>query len=105
MARSKLEVPARVEKAAEHMAKREGPANGVSFSQEVRQLRAKLGLTQEEFADRYQIPLSNLRNWEQESKGVVPDTAARLLIGMIAVEPERVANLVRKARARVAEPA
>jgi putative transcriptional regulator len=87
------------------MARREGPTNGISFSHEVRQLRAKLGLTQEEFAERYQIPLSNLRNWEQESKGVVPDTAARLLIGMIAVEPDRVAGLVQKARARVTEPA
>jgi len=35
----------------------------------VRTLRRVLGLTQEEFAARYQIPLGSLRDWEQGPHG------------------------------------
>lgn len=68
------------------------------FSRKVKNLREKLGLTQVAFCARYHIPLPNLRNWEQASKNVTPDTAARLLVEMISVDPERVARIVEKAK-------
>ncbi len=64
------------------------------FSDQVRGIRRKLNLTQEEFCARFGIPLANLRNWEQTGRSTRPDTAARLLIAMIAVDPERVANII-----------
>ena len=47
-------------------------------------LRA-LGLTQEQFAARYQIPLGTLRDWEQGAKE--PDQAARAYLRAIAGDP------------------
>lgn len=42
---------------------------------QVRVIRRALGLSQEEFASRFHIPLGTLRDWEQGRKE--PDTAAR----------------------------
>jgi putative transcriptional regulator len=47
-----------------------------------RTLRRALGLTQEEFAARYQIPLGTLRDWEQGRKE--PDQTARAYLQAIA---------------------
>lgn len=54
-------------------------------------MRRALGLTQEEFAERYRIPLGTLRDWEQGASE--PDQAARAYLKVIAVDPE----FVRKA--------
>ncbi len=54
-------------------------------------IRRALGLSQEEFALRYHIPVSVLRDWEQGS--AEPDAAGRAFLAVIAREPE----LVRKA--------
>lgn len=48
-------------------------------------IRRALGLTQEEFALRYQIPLGTLRDWEQGAKK--PDQAARAYLRAIAGDP------------------
>jgi len=48
-------------------------------------IRRALGLTQEEFAARYQIPLGTLRDWEQGAKQ--PDQAARAYLRAIAGDP------------------
>lgn len=48
-------------------------------------IRRALGLTQEEFAARYQIPLGTLRDWEQGAKE--PDQAARAYLRAIAGDP------------------
>src|SRR5208282_5651192 len=45
-------------------------------------LRRALGLTQEEFATRFQIPLGTLRDWEQGA--AEPDQAARAYLKAIA---------------------
>jgi putative transcriptional regulator len=45
-------------------------------------IRRALGLTQEEFAARFQIPLGTLRDWEQGTKQ--PDQAARAYLRAIA---------------------
>ena len=57
----------------------------------VARLRRRLGLSQVQFADRYRIPLSTLRQWEQGTRE--PDAATRLLIAVIAEEPALVANV------------
>ncbi len=51
-------------------------------------IRRALGLTQEEFATRYQIPLGTLRDWEQGAKQ--PDQAARAYLRAIAGDPAAV---------------
>ena len=51
-------------------------------------LRRALGLTQEEFAARYHIPLGTLRDWEQGR--TEPDQPARAYLTVIARDPEGV---------------
>jgi putative transcriptional regulator len=56
----------------------------------VRTLRRALGLTQEEFAARYLIPLGTLRDWEQGR--TEPDQPARAYLKVIASNPEWVSR-------------
>jgi putative transcriptional regulator len=51
-------------------------------------LRRALGLTQEEFAARYRIPLGTLRDWEQGRSQ--PDQPTRAYLHVIARDPEGV---------------
>jgi putative transcriptional regulator len=51
-------------------------------------LRRALGLTQEEFAARFQIPRGTLRDWEQG--GAEPDQPARSYLRVIAVDAQAV---------------
>ena len=51
-------------------------------------LRRALGLTQEEFALRYHIPLGTLRDWEQGR--CEPDQPSRAYLTVIAHDPEGV---------------
>ena len=60
----------------------------------VKTRRRALGLTQEEFAERYRIPPGTLRDWEQGR--FEPDAAARAYLTVIAREPE----IVRRALER-----
>ena len=55
---------------------------------QVKTLRRALGLTQAEFATRYQIPLGTLRDWEQGR--CEPDQPARTYLKVIARDPEGV---------------
>ncbi len=54
----------------------------------IKTLRRALGLTQEEFAKRYKIPLGTLRDWEQGRSE--PDQPARAYLTVIAHDPEGV---------------
>ncbi|MBM4289145.1 MAG: helix-turn-helix domain-containing protein [Deltaproteobacteria bacterium] len=60
----------------------------------VKTLRRALGLTQEEFAARYHIPLGTLRDWEQGR--TQPDQPARAFLAVIARAPEEIATLLSK---------
>jgi putative transcriptional regulator len=51
-------------------------------------IRRALGITQEEFAARYHIPIGTLRDWEQGR--ALPDQPARAYLKVIARDPERV---------------
>ena len=56
-------------------------------------IRRALGLTQEEFATRFGIPVGTLRDWEQ---GVAePDTCARTYLTVIAKNPKAVAEALK----------
>ena len=53
-------------------------------------IRRALGMTQEEFAERYLIPLGTLRDWEQGR--TEPDQAAQAYLRVIAKEPDTVSR-------------
>jgi putative transcriptional regulator len=55
---------------------------------QVKVMRKALGLTQEEFAARFQIPLGTLRDWEQGKSE--PDSCARAYLRVIARNPQAV---------------
>jgi putative transcriptional regulator len=61
----------------------------------VKKLREKLGMTQDEFASSYRIPLGTLRDWEQRRK--FPDAPARAYLLVIEGNPKGIAALLRKA--------
>jgi putative transcriptional regulator len=53
---------------------------------QVKVMRRALGLSQEQFSERYRIPLGTLRDWEQGK--AEPDQAAQAYLAVIAREPE-----------------
>ncbi len=55
---------------------------------EVRAIRAKMGLSQQAFADRFGFPVATLRDCEQGHRG--SETSARVLLTVIDREPEAV---------------
>ncbi len=56
----------------------------------VRWVRKATGLSQEQFAARYRVPVGTLRDWEQARS--VPDAAALAYLHVIEREPEAVAR-------------
>ena len=54
----------------------------------VKIIRRALGLTQEQFAARFRIPLGTLRDWEQGA--AQPDQSARAYLTVIARDPDAV---------------
>lgn len=59
---------------------------------DVRLIRERLGLTQEEFARRFGLRLEMVRGWEDRT--LVPDPAAVTLLRVIVAEPEAVRRAV-----------
>lgn len=53
---------------------------------DVRALRNRLGMTQEQFARTYRLPLGTVRDWEQGRTR--PDAPALALLAVIEHEPE-----------------
>jgi putative transcriptional regulator len=66
----------------------------------IKTLRRALGLTQEEFAARYRIPLGTLRDWEQGRSE--PDQPARAYLTVIAHDPEGVRRALQSGLDRTA---
>jgi putative transcriptional regulator len=58
----------------------------------VKIIRRALDLTQEEFAERYHIPLGTLRDWEQGR--AEPDQPTRAYLTLIARDPEHVNRML-----------
>lgn len=57
-------------------------------------IRRQLGLTQEQFSERYHIPLDTMRNWEQGRRE--PRGAARILLLVIQAHPDLVEHVLRR---------
>lgn len=55
---------------------------------DVASIRKKLGLSQEKFAERFNLPKGSVRDWEQGRR--TPDAAARNLLRVIKYAPETV---------------
>ena len=66
----------------------------------IKTLRRALGLTQEEFAARYKVPLGTLRDWEQGRSE--PDQPARAYLTVIAHDPEAVRRALQSGLDRTA---
>ena len=62
---------------------------------EVRDLRRRARLTQQEFAARLGVPVETIRNWEQGKR--MPRGPARALLAVIAHAPETVFKALAKA--------
>ena len=60
---------------------------------QVKVIRRAFGLSQEEFAARFHIPLGTLRDWEQGRKE--PDAAARAYLAVIGRNPSAVSEALR----------
>ena len=63
---------------------------------QVKVIRRALDLSQEEFAERFRIPLGTLRDWEQGRKD--PDAAARAYLVVIGRNPVAVSEALHPAR-------
>lgn len=62
---------------------------------DVRGIRQRLGMSQSQFARVMGIRVSTLRNWEQGRRR--PDGPARVLLGVAAIHPEVLPDIVRAA--------
>jgi putative transcriptional regulator len=60
---------------------------------DVKAIRGRLGLTQQEFADRFGFSINTLRHWEQGRR--VPDGPARSYLRVIDREPEAAQRALR----------
>ncbi|MEM9014481.1 MAG: type II toxin-antitoxin system MqsA family antitoxin [Pseudomonadota bacterium] len=59
---------------------------------DVKAIRKKLKLTQQEFADRYGFTLGAVRDWEQERRQ--PETSARVLLKVVEKHPDIVEDVL-----------
>lgn len=60
---------------------------------DVKEIRTAMSLTQRDFAERYGLSLSAVRNWEQRKR--TPEQAVALLLQLIKKYPEKIADDVR----------
>lgn len=70
--------------------------NGVLATQgiDVRSVRRERGLTQQAFAETFGLSVGAVRDWEQGRKR--PERAARILLAVIRLAPDAVAEAVAK---------
>lgn len=60
---------------------------------DVKEVRAKVGMTQNEFASAFGISVSTLRHWERGDRS--PQGPALVLLNVVAKEPQAVLNALR----------
>jgi len=81
---------------SDHLAKKPGKGRittvRIPTDVDVRALRTRLGLSQEEFARTYAIPLHTLRKWEQRTRR--PDQASRVYLTTISRDPKAIRKLL-----------
>jgi putative transcriptional regulator len=66
----------------------------------IKRIRWQLGLSQEDFADRFEIPIGTLRDWEQGRSQ--PDGAASAYLKVIGRDPELVSRALKGERRKKA---
>ncbi len=69
-----------------------GAVRLVIKTETVSALRAKFGLSQQQFAKRFGLSLRTVQEWEQKRRA--PDGPAKLLLRIIAEDPEAVERVV-----------
>ena len=62
-------------------------------SLDVKEVRAKVGMSQNEFASAFGISVSTLRHWERGDRS--PHGPALVLLNVVAKEPQAVLNALR----------
>jgi putative transcriptional regulator len=68
------------------------------------EIRQRLGLTQREFSQQFQIALGTLRDWEQGARR--PDSAAKAYLRVIAAVPDAVRRILQTEESqRIVTPA
>lgn len=70
------------------------PGYALIDGRDVRKLRVRQGLTRKAFAERYGLDQRTVEGWEQERFGM--DRSVRVLLSVIAHEPEAVVRSLRK---------
>jgi putative transcriptional regulator len=63
---------------------------------DVRRIRERLRLSQQQFADLYGLPVATLQNWERGRRR--PELTAKLLLKVIEESPDFVAKAIRAHR-------
>jgi len=71
-----------------------GPVRVVIGGPNVSEIRAKFGISQEEFASRFGLSLRTLQQWEQKRRA--PDGPAKLLLRIIENEPAIVEQIAHR---------
>lgn len=66
---------------------------------DVKAIRASLSMTQTEFAEHFGFSTGTIRNWEQGHRQ--PDRAARVLLTVVANQPDAVARSLEMAKAEI----
>ncbi|MGI9282156.1 MAG: NadS family protein [Endozoicomonas sp.] len=67
---------------------------------DVKDIRASLDMTQEEFAQAVGVKLPTLRHWERGDRK--PSGSARVLLNLLAKEPQKIVQMLRSDQQRVA---
>ncbi len=62
----------------------------------IKRIRWQLGLSQQDFARRFEIPIGTLRDWEQGRSN--PDRPARAYLKVIGSDPEFVAKALSRTK-------
>lgn len=63
---------------------------------DVKAIRVATGKNQAEFARTYDLPVRTVQEWEQQRRA--PDGGSRVLLRMIAADPEGVATMIAKSQ-------
>ena len=64
----------------------------VHEAQDIKAIRAKVGMTQPAFARAFQLEVATLRDWEQGRRQ--PDRSAQVLLALIDREPETIRRIL-----------
>ena len=100
ISREEIEEQAALEKAELGINFENSTARPVFRCPDIKGIRERLGLSQNQFADRYALSRRTIQQWEQRRSQ--PDHPARILLQAIASEPELMARVINGLRKKPA---